>query len=405
MKPSLHLAMLIGAGLAFVAAAPQSESAEADAELDLVVEMLEEARAEIREFRKLGGEDDDPEHPGRKWAGQLWRYREEHPGTPAAARATTESIHFMLHAGRQEEAIERALAVPAGDGAWPTLINILFEAAGLRGEYGFFAQKARAMVETERDPETRARLLFRLAQADWVEGDISGAEAWLTELEDTALDPEWEARFAAARGEIESSTGRLGDRAGREARDLWQRPGRVMEALDLATGDHVADVGSGEGYFTFQLARRVGVEGRVYAVDIEKMPLEKVRTRAEELGLGQVETVLGAVDAPRLPEGALAAILVVDTYHEMRSFEAMMEGMSSALAPGGRLAIVDIPGDLGRERDEYHERHRIPVELVIQEAARAGLRLRSFDRDFAHQPGGRRFYLVVFEKDASAAGE
>lgn len=176
-----------------------------------------------------------------------------------------------------------------------------------------------------------------------------------------------------------------------------------MAALELDAGDRVADVGSGEGYFSFHLARRVGTGGKVYAVDIEDELLGKLRARAAELDLGQIETILGAADDPRLPAAALEAVLVVDTYHEMRSHEAMMAAMAAALAPGGRLAIVDIPDELDSAREEYHERHRIPVELVIQEAARAGLRLHSFDRDFARQPGSRRFYLVVFEKSAADA--
>ena len=54
------------------------------------------------------------------------------------------------------------------------------------------------------------------------------------------------------------------------ARDAWQRPEEVMEALGIQAGTVVADVGSGDGYFSFHLARRVGSGGRVYAVDIDE---------------------------------------------------------------------------------------------------------------------------------------
>ena len=175
-----------------------------------------------------------------------------------------------------------------------------------------------------------------------------------------------------------------------------------MDALAIGRGDRIADVGSGQGYFSFLRARRVGAEGKVYAVDIDEKSLEGLEVRAAELDLDQIETVIGADDDPRLPEGKLDTILVVDTYHEIRGHEGMMEGMFGALAPGGRLAIVDIPGQLGKQREEYHERHRIPVEAVIEDAADAGFRLDSFDPEFAGQPAGRRFYLVVFSKPTAS---
>lgn len=392
--------MLALCAVVVVGAATSQEpgSPEFDSEIDAVDEMLETARKEIRQFHEAGGDETDPAHPGRSWAQQLWRYRQDHPGTTAANRATTESVHFMLHAGQAKEAVERALAVPDDDGAWPQLINILFEAAGLEEDFSFFVDKTDALGLFESDPEKWAALRFRVAQARWVEGDFDKARAALAEIEATAPSPEWTTQVAAARQEISHAEIHTGERWWRQARDLWQRPGVLIETLGIGGGDRVADVGSGQGYFSFLLARRVGAEGKVYAVDIDDKSLERLELRAAELDLDQIETVIGADDDPRLPEGKLDTILVVDTYHEMRGYKAMITGMYGALAPGGQLAIVDIPGQLGKQREEYYDRHRIPVEMVIEEAAGAGFRLHSFDREFTGQPGGRRFYLVIFTK-------
>jgi predicted methyltransferase len=65
-------------------------------------------------------------------------------------------------------------------------------------------------------------------------------------------------------------------------RDEWQRPQEVMDALGIGAGSAVADVGSGNGYFTFHLAERVGPAGRVYAVDIDEGALKKLREKAEK---------------------------------------------------------------------------------------------------------------------------
>src|SRR5262245_24999795 len=53
----------------------------------------------------------------------------------------------------------------------------------------------------------------------------------------------------------------------------WQQPERIMDALQIADGSKVADVGAGGGWFTVQLARRVGPNGKVYAEDIQPQML------------------------------------------------------------------------------------------------------------------------------------
>src|ERR1700694_5513854 len=54
---------------------------------------------------------------------------------------------------------------------------------------------------------------------------------------------------------------------GREERDIEEEPERALEALNLKTGQTVADIGAGTGYMTVRMAKRVGQSGRVYAED------------------------------------------------------------------------------------------------------------------------------------------
>jgi len=185
------------------------------------------------------------------------------------------------------------------------------------------------------------------------------------------------------------------------SRDTWQRPQRLMDLLGLRDGMQVADVGSGEGYFAFHLAVRVGPSGRVYAVDVDEPAITRLRERAEREAIRQVTPVLSTPADPRLPPASLDVALVVDTYHEFTDHEAMLRGIARALKPGGKLAVVDRTGPLGRPRTDYNERHHIPVEVIIEDAGRHGLRLVLYERDFARAPSDRNpFYLVVLEKSA-----
>lgn len=182
------------------------------------------------------------------------------------------------------------------------------------------------------------------------------------------------------------------------ARDAWQRPAEVMDALGLAAGMRVADVGSGDGYFTFHLAARVGPTGKAYAVDIDDSDLGKIRRRAGKESLTQVETILGARDDPRLPPESLDVALIVNAYHEMREHDAMLAGVFRALKPGGLFGIIEAEDEPGQRRETYYDRHRMPAEVVREDAARAGFRYLGERPGFTRPRPEKKFYFLLFEK-------
>lgn len=194
-----------------------------------------------------------------------------------------------------------------------------------------------------------------------------------------------------------ASSGLLGQNSG-SRRDAWQRPQEVMDALGLARGSAVADIGAGGGYFTFHLAERVGPDGVVYAVDIDEDELKKISRRAERDRLTQVETILGQRDNPRLPPQSLDAALVVNAYHEMREYDAMMAAIFRALKSGGQLGVIDGAIEPADSRSTYYRRHRIAAETVREDAARAGFRFRAQPQGFTRTRDAKEFFFLVFEK-------
>jgi predicted methyltransferase len=180
-------------------------------------------------------------------------------------------------------------------------------------------------------------------------------------------------------------------------RDTWQRPAEVLDALGADTGRRVADIGSGSGYFTVRLAERVGREGRVYAVDVDRAALDRLRERTQRDGLEQVEFVHADSADPRLPAG-LDAALIVDAYHEFRHHDETLQAVFRALVPGGRLVVIDGEAPAGRPRAEYHRMHRIPADLVQDDAVRAGFAFRERRKGFHDVEYGKQMYFLVFEK-------
>ncbi len=123
------------------------------------------------------------------------------------------------------------------------------------------------------------------------------------------------------------------------ARDAWQMPGRVIDALQLKRGQIVADIGAGTGYFSIPLAKSAAAP-KVYAVDIEPSMVEHVKQRATQAGLTNVVGVVAGADKTNLPE-AVDVVLIVDTFHHIPNRVAYFTALKAQMKPGAKLAIVD----------------------------------------------------------------
>ena len=189
-----------------------------------------------------------------------------------------------------------------------------------------------------------------------------------------------------------------------KARDAWQQPDRVMDTLGVKSGSVVGDIGAGGGYFTFHLAQRVGPTGKVYAVDILEEEVGKIRNRAVNEKLVQIEAILGATDDPKLPTERLDSVLIMNAYHEMREHDAMLRAVFRALKPGGMLAIIDAPAPAGEAREKYYERHRIPEQFVRDDAAHNGFSFVRQEPGFHSPERGRDYFFLIFKKPESKAG-
>ena len=160
-------------------------------------------------------------------------------------------------------------------------------------------------------------------------------------------------------------------------RAAWQKPDQIMDALGIAEGAKVADIGPGAGWFTMQLARRVGPNGHVYAEDVQRQMLEAIRRRVGREGLQNVEPRLGTETDPSLPPGELDAALMVDMYQEIVERVTFLRNLSRALKPNGRIGVVNYkPGQGGPgPSSNANEGVRVDASAVEADARAAGLRV------------------------------
>lgn len=167
----------------------------------------------------------------------------------------------------------------------------------------------------------------------------------------------------------------------RDSRDEMQQPRRVLDALGVEPGEVVADVGAGSGYFTVLLADAVGPKGRVIATDIRQEMLDYLSKRLGEAGIENVELVKVEADDPGLPPRAITTVLMVDVMHYVKDRAAFARKLRPALAPGGRLAIIDFRYDPEAEREfAPPPRQQVPRAVLDRDMAEAGFEVdTSFD--------------------------
>jgi SAM-dependent methyltransferase len=183
-------------------------------------------------------------------------------------------------------------------------------------------------------------------------------------------------------------------------RDQWQKPDQIMDALAVAEGAVVAELGAGGGWFTLRLASRVGPNGLVYAEDIQPGMIEGISRRMKAENLANVKPILGTTTDPRLPPG-LDAALISDAFHEMDEpkdpsvIVTLLRNIGKSLKPQGRLGIVDwTPGAGGPGPPA---KQRVDPASIVKAAQAAGLVL------ISREEIPPFVYLLVFGRAPSGA--
>jgi SAM-dependent methyltransferase len=126
----------------------------------------------------------------------------------------------------------------------------------------------------------------------------------------------------------------------RPQREAEEQPSKIVNAIDLKPNDVVADIGAGTGYLSFRMAPLIA-KGKVFAVDIQPEMLDIIKSLKQEKNIRNVEPILATVSNPNLPPESVDLAIMVDAYHEFEYPLEVMQGIVSALKPGGRVVLVE----------------------------------------------------------------
>lgn len=121
-------------------------------------------------------------------------------------------------------------------------------------------------------------------------------------------------------------------------------PEVVVTHFHLRPGDVVADFGAGKGYFAAVLSKAVGLEGRVYACEIQKNLVEAIADTARTQGLSNVESIwcdIEALKGTKIDDGILDVAIIVNTFFQMEDKETAVKEVIRTLRSGGKLFVID----------------------------------------------------------------
>ena len=154
----------------------------------------------------------------------------------------------------------------------------------------------------------------------------------------------------------------------------------ILKTLNIQSGQTIADIGSGGGFFTFLFSYIVGETGTVYAVDTNKDFLEYIDSQAREKGLKNIHTVLATEQSVPVPHHSVDLVFVRNVYHHLPNRGQYFTEVKELLRPQTKVCVIEY----SRQGSplSFHRRcgHNVPKEIIIDEMRKAGYRVAaSFD--------------------------
>lgn len=185
-------------------------------------------------------------------------------------------------------------------------------------------------------------------------------------------------------------------------RELWEHTSKMLKWIDIQSGETVADIGCGSGYFTWQFAKAVGKDGTIYATEINPDALSYVEKLAQE-GDARIIPKVAALNDVCLEEDLVDTMFLCSMYHAVyiASIEFVKDqfirSMKKSLRSGGRLYIVD--NDITSGKEPAYFGPGIAKELVIAQLSQYGFVL----EDMCQLVQQR--YVLRFRNDKGAGGK
>jgi hypothetical protein len=173
---SLFVGALLGTGHPALAQTPPPDAAAAAAAVTEIRQTIDAAWKDVQAYRSGGGKPATPDHPALKWHATLWAYREQHPGTEAAARATADAIRLLVRGEFWEQAHARTEVVAVDDPAWERLSTAIYEEGSTRKDFAYTLATLSRVAAATTSPTIKSAVLLDVGRARRRQGDLAAAK-------------------------------------------------------------------------------------------------------------------------------------------------------------------------------------------------------------------------------------
>ncbi len=149
----------------------------------------------------------------------------------------------------------------------------------------------------------------------------------------------------------------------RAEREKEERTDILLRALNLKKGMVVADIGAGTGYLSRRMADSVGLQGTIYAVDVQPEMIGKLKSLAKNQA--NIKPVLSEPSDIKLTANSLDLAIMVDVYHELEFPYEAAQSIWAALKPNGKLVLVEYRAE--DDKVPIKSSHKMTQAQVIKE--------------------------------------
>jgi ubiquinone/menaquinone biosynthesis C-methylase UbiE len=123
-------------------------------------------------------------------------------------------------------------------------------------------------------------------------------------------------------------------------RDFFLPRMNILEEVGIKLGFHVLDYGCGPGSYIIPLAELVGESGKIYALDIHPLAIQRVQSIAEKKQLTNVEITRSDCKTG-LSDNSVDVVLLYDTFHTLGDPNGVLKELHRILKPNGILSFSD----------------------------------------------------------------
>ena len=127
---------------------------------------------------------------------------------------------------------------------------------------------------------------------------------------------------------------------------MFSQPIQNLEELGIAEGQKVADIGSGIGYYAIPVAKKVGASGKVYAVEVQKDLIAKLKSSAAQEGVHNIDIIWGnaeKIGGTTIHDSTMDRVIVSNVLFQIEANDRdnLCIEMKRITKPGGKLLLID----------------------------------------------------------------